>query len=492
MISNIKRGFHHKLNQIHDNYRQNPHIQSKHRAIFYAIPIGILLVVATVMSLYMVTYGDKASPATYLAGMDVSGKTRNEIKSLSHDLFNKIKLTIRHGDITIVGNAEDLGLTLRDEDSADAAINEGAERNIFVRFNPFWKKEVSLVADYDVNKFQIFLNNEFADVITPVTEPTLVYDEVTMQFEVAPGVGGRIVNAERLGPTVNRMLASAGAMDITVEITDAEPKLSVAAVNKARDYVNVRIGLRLDLNYGGRLLYFIDPPDIASWAVFEPDTINDELKVIWGRNQIQQFLEQVVIPQLSTSPRNEKILVDKNGKKLMTIQYGRNGLTPADMPDLVTHIIDALEQGANLAENLNLIEKEFSIDTIVTEDNRWIDVNLSTQHITLYDGANALATFIMSSGVAPFVTPVGEFRIVMKVVSQTMRGGGDAAGFPEYNLPNVTWVSYFTYDGHAFHTKYWNNVWGSPSSHGCVGLHEADAKTVYDFAPIGTRVIVHY
>jgi lipoprotein-anchoring transpeptidase ErfK/SrfK len=61
---------------------------------------------------------------------------------------------------------------------------------------------------------------------------------------------------------------------------------------------------------------------------------------------------------------------------------------------------------------------------------------------------------------------------------------------PGYSVPNVKWNTYFD-GGIAFHTAYWHNNFGQPMSHGCVNMREADAKTVYDFLPLGTLVHVH-
>jgi lipoprotein-anchoring transpeptidase ErfK/SrfK len=62
----------------------------------------------------------------------------------------------------------------------------------------------------------------------------------------------------------------------------------------------------------------------------------------------------------------------------------------------------------------------------------------------------------------------------------------------DYCTPNVPWDTYFNGD-QALHGTYWHNMFGKADmSHGCVNLSVANAKTVYDFAPIGTPVSVHY
>ena len=60
---------------------------------------------------------------------------------------------------------------------------------------------------------------------------------------------------------------------------------------------------------------------------------------------------------------------------------------------------------------------------------------------------------------------------------------------PGYNLPNVEWVQYF-FQGYAIHGTYWHNNFGSPMSHGCVNLTNAEAEWFWSFATIGTPVHV--
>ena len=59
-----------------------------------------------------------------------------------------------------------------------------------------------------------------------------------------------------------------------------------------------------------------------------------------------------------------------------------------------------------------------------------------------------------------------------------------------YDLPGVPWNLYFTYEGAVIHGAYWHENFGSRYSHGCVNLAPADAKMLYDWADVGTMVIV--
>lgn len=121
--------------------------------------------------------------------------------------------------------------------------------------------------------------------------------------------------------------------------------------------------------------------------------------------------------------------------------------------------------------------------------DKWIDVNVTTQTITAYEGSTPVKSVVVSTGVARTPTVLGTFKIYRKIPSQTMSGGSQATG-DYYYLPNVTDVMYF-YQGYALHGTYWHNNFGRPMSHGCVNLTLADAKWFYEWATVGTVVVSH-
>lgn len=113
-------------------------------------------------------------------------------------------------------------------------------------------------------------------------------------------------------------------------------------------------------------------------------------------------------------------------------------------------------------------------------DERWIRVDLSEQMVIAYEGQEPVRGFIVSTGLPGTPTVTGTFRMYMKVRSQTMTGGSQALG-TYYNLDNVEWVQYF-YADYSFHGTYWHNDFGTPRSHGCINMTNADAKWLFDWA----------
>jgi lipoprotein-anchoring transpeptidase ErfK/SrfK len=120
----------------------------------------------------------------------------------------------------------------------------------------------------------------------------------------------------------------------------------------------------------------------------------------------------------------------------------------------------------------------------VQSGERWIDVNLSDQTVSAYEGDELLDTFLVSTGTSAHPTITGRFHIYVKYRYTDMSG-------PGYYLPDVPYTMYF-HDGYGLHGTYWHHNFGTPMSHGCVNLRTEDAAWLYDWASEGTVVNVHY
>lgn len=114
---------------------------------------------------------------------------------------------------------------------------------------------------------------------------------------------------------------------------------------------------------------------------------------------------------------------------------------------------------------------------------KWIEVDLSAQKLMAHEGQETIFTSRVSTGISRYPTPTGRFRIYAKYRSTRMRG-------PGYDLPNVPWTMYF-YGGFGIHGTYWHRNFGHPMSHGCINMKTTEAKRLYQWAPIGTLVVIH-
>jgi lipoprotein-anchoring transpeptidase ErfK/SrfK len=146
------------------------------------------------------------------------------------------------------------------------------------------------------------------------------------------------------------------------------------------------------------------------------------------------------------------------------------------MRRLITAVVLALTIAANLG-----VPPAAQARPVYEE--KWIEVILSKQLLLAHEGERVVYQTLVSTGTVSHPTVRGTFRIYVKYRRALMQGSG-------YYLPNVPYVMYF-YRGYGLHGTYWHNNFGHPMSHGCVNLPTPAAAWLYNWAPVGTRVVVH-
>ena len=122
--------------------------------------------------------------------------------------------------------------------------------------------------------------------------------------------------------------------------------------------------------------------------------------------------------------------------------------------------------------------------TFTTKPSKLIEANLAEQKVYLYDNDKLVRTIVISSGSKATPSLTGTYAVYAKAEKLDMRGEG-------YLAPNVPWVLMFNGD-YTIHGNYWATSFGTPSSHGCIGMPVSEAEYLYNWTPIGTLVSIHY
>jgi lipoprotein-anchoring transpeptidase ErfK/SrfK len=134
-----------------------------------------------------------------------------------------------------------------------------------------------------------------------------------------------------------------------------------------------------------------------------------------------------------------------------------------------------------VADSLNerITEK---ITTLKSSGERWIQVDLKKQRLFAWEGNTQVYAVIISSGKEATPTLPGVFTIQSKHPQARMRGD-------DYDLPDVPFVMF--YEGsYGIHGTYWHRNFGTPVSHGCVNLAVDQARWLFNWASVGTPVVV--
>jgi lipoprotein-anchoring transpeptidase ErfK/SrfK len=226
--------------------------------------------------------------------------------------------------------------------------------------------------------------------------------------------------------------------------------------------------------------------DIAKWVKVSNSTNGKVLMAV--KPNIVNYLNTLAT-QNSKKPVDQVIATRQDGFSQVVID-GQNGVNFGDLQSTASQIAKKLMGAQGL--NINLPSSTTQFNTVAAPAGfKWIDVNIAAKHMEMYEQGTVVQTYPVSAGAPETPTPQGHFKIFEKLPVQDMRGYN--ANGTKYFQPHVRWVSYFS-GSNAIHGNYWRPLsWFGDrnSSHGCVSIPDDQAKLIYDWAPIGTPVVVH-
>jgi len=302
--------------------------------------------------------------------------------------------------------------------------------------------------------------------------------------EGAPSAAEPIVHIVRQGDTLSTIARRYG--------------VGVTAIMRANNLVNrnlIYVGQRLIIPSGGTA----PPPQSSVHIVRWGDTLSaiarrygTTINAIVQANQIRnpQLIsvgQRLLIPTgdafSSPAPPQAGIHVVRRGETLSQIAL-RYRTT-----------IQAIVAANNLAnpsllyagQRLVIPLTEALTAEAVSGARKWIDIKLTTQSLVAYEGDQPVLSTLVSTGRAGTPTPIGRFRIREKHRYRDMAGG---VGADHYHYRNVPHVMFF-HGPYSLHGTYWHSNFGHPMSHGCVNMSLGDAEWLFNWAPLGTLVVVH-
>jgi len=127
-----------------------------------------------------------------------------------------------------------------------------------------------------------------------------------------------------------------------------------------------------------------------------------------------------------------------------------------------------------------------------------IEVDLSQQLLTCYEGSRIAFTTLVASGLGRFegdastdlATHTGETCVLLKQPSRHMCNRpyeeDQVVVADIFDLPGIPWNIFFDLSGTAIHGTYWHNDFGIRRSHGCLNVSCEAARWIYRWVyPIG-------
>jgi lipoprotein-anchoring transpeptidase ErfK/SrfK len=176
--------------------------------------------------------------------------------------------------------------------------------------------------------------------------------------------------------------------------------------------------------------------------------------------------------------------IDAPNKPYRTVErYGRM-MDSADVNQVALGSAGVQRYGSQVHEALT---KAMPHHTIV--------VSLAAQHLWAYDDGKVAMDTIVTTGRPHLETDVGPMKVLWKVSPWTMHSPwpkGSPYWYPDSKVRKVLW---FTNSGEGLHDAPWRGWYGPGSNfgdgtHGCINLPGGTVDFLYDWAAVGTPVIV--
>lgn len=164
-------------------------------------------------------------------------------------------------------------------------------------------------------------------------------------------------------------------------------------------------------------------------------------------------------------------------------RFGRIGLFLSSLVFLGAIYCIADPGRSTAQETVAQVTKTAEVVTNLKQSNdRWIEIDLSSQRLIAWEGGVPVYAVIVSTGKSSTPTVTGVFAIQTQLRYARMQGD-------DYDVPDVPYTMYY-YRGYAIHGAYWHNNFGTPVSHGCVNVAVNHARWLYNWAKVGTPVVV--
>jgi lipoprotein-anchoring transpeptidase ErfK/SrfK len=452
----------------------------------YFAVVAFLIVLAAGTMLVAALYRDRALPGVYVGSVAVNGLAAPEVKQIVEAQKDQLKVVFQDGDTSLTATAAELGMLVDVDTTVENTLAARRVGGIADNLSVWQNQSVPLAYTNDPGVLKEYVARHFPSTYVDPQDAQLEYNAVTKQFDVKKAVLGKGFDIKRFETALPDLARNPRMLVLPVSTIPVEPLIGNEAAEKTQEDINEQIAIKIEFKRDGQVAYTVDAGEIAKWVHFNPDATAGTLTPDFDVAKIEQFLRDQVGGKVTTLPQDRKVIKDKATGQETVVQAGRKGYQVKDTDKLAQDVINALKNRETLSRELDVTEAPFKTVTI-TGTGKWIEIDLSQQRLTAWIGDEVAGTWLISSGTAKTPTQIGEGRIYAKRTSQTMTG--TIAG-EYYYVPNVKWVSYFN-GGEAIHGTYWHNNFGHPMSHGCINMTEAAAKFIYDFAPIGTKVIVH-
>lgn len=350
-----------------------------------------------------------------------------------------------------------------------------------------WWQPISVPFQLDIkgSDLHAFIAKNVLLTIQPAKDATLTLE--SGQVKIIDSVAGKQYGLKDPTTTLWGAARSLSTTPLRLQTLSVTPAVTAEQLASSKG--------RLESTLSQRIAFVIDnrtitpsASEIGSWLELTPNDKNKTVDIAVSSGKVVEYINKIAAAEIHP-PRAEVVITHSDGSKAVLVP-GVNGIDVTNKQQVATQVADKLLDAKGMEIKLPI---NYAPYTTITAGNyqKWIEVDTTNKRMYAYEGSSLTRSFLISAGTPSRPTVTGQFAIYSKYPQQTMSGFNNNGS--RYHIPNVPWVNYF-YKDYAIHGNFWSplSYFGNiNSSHGCVGITVSESQWMYDWAPIGTPVIVH-
>lgn len=431
------------------------------------------------------TYDNAFLPNTTVNGMDVSGKTTDEVMAMIEAELSGYEITILERTGT--------GETIKKEEIGLRSVFDGSLETIIDGQEPIkWIKSLWTPAEYEIETMLVYDEAKLAErvrnlscmdaenMVEPQNAYLTDYQSGTMSYGIVEAVQGtELLEANVCKAIGNAVMVLAGEVDL--DAADCYTKPAVYADDETL------VSLAAELNrYVGAVVNhtFGDAKEVLNGEEIHTWLTVDGSQVILDESGASRYVRALA----------KKYNTAYNSKKLKT-SYGTTVTVPAgpygwrmNETKEAAAVLEAVKAGNQVTREPEWLQKGASHGDFDYGDT-YVEINLTAQHLFFYKDGKLIveSDFVSGNASRGWSTPAGAYPLTYKQRDATLRG-------EDYETPVSYWMPFNGNIG--LHDASWRSSFGGAlyktgGSHGCVNLPPKAAKLIYENISAGDPILCY-
>ena len=450
------------------------------------IAIGIIFILSFFIILYLggvVYFRNHFTFGTEINGMNVSGKTVEEVEKMIDDEISNYYLILEERDgIKEEIKGTDMGLKY---EGSNALQEIKDNQNSFTWILSIFKsasdnicKAVTICDDLvekSIDNLDAISGNE----IVEAKDATLEY--INGSFEIIEEVYGNKLNKDIL---INKVKSAVLQLEDTLNLDEAgcyvQPKFISTSdeVISAKENINKYLESKIIYELGGSNEY-LDGSVFKDWL-----SVDENMDVIINESKVKKYISKIAY-KYNTVDKSREFLTSRG--KIVRVPKGNYGWK-IDVSGEVEKLISNIKEGREIIREPKYRQRAAVIGRN-DYGNTYVEIDLTAQHVWFYkNGALLTEGDIVTGSVAnKWETPAGIYSLNYKERNATLRG-------ENYQTPVNYWMPFN--GGIGIHDALWRSEFGKDiyiqgGSHGCVNAPYEVAKVIFDNIKPGDPVILY-